>query len=313
MVRCAPLSSSPNTGGSRLCGRSIRSRRSQTYTLAISGAVSDRGIAIVPATITFTTVARKPGADIADSEAWRPGTGKDGWRSGRGPSPWETLAPLQAPPGVTAVSGRVLRLDGRPLPDVTLELEGHETEADRTGRFLLRIEGLATGEHTLEIDARTANTPRRTYGFYEARIILRAGGTNVLPFTIWSPLIDTAHQVTMASPTLSETVITTPLIPGLELHLPAGTVIRDEDGQVARTISITPVPLDAVPAPRGRDLQHVFHDSAWRRVSPHAGSHQRGLAGVSPDRAVAARQARPVLQLRPGRQGLVSGALYNAR
>ena len=225
----------------------------QTYTLAISGAVSDRGMAILPATLTFTTVERKPGTDTVDTEAWRPGTGKDGWRSGRGQSPWETLAPLQAPDGVTAVSGRVLRLDGRPLPDVTLEMEGHEAQTDRTGRFLLRVEGVATGQHTLEIDARTANKSGRTYGFYEARIIVRAGGTNVLPFTIWSPLIDTAHQMTIASPTLSETVITTPLIPGLQLHLPVGTVIRDEEGQVARTISITPVPLDRTPFPLPED------------------------------------------------------------
>jgi YD repeat-containing protein len=221
----------------------------QTYTLSINGAVSDRGMAIVPATIAFTTVAGKPGSDSIDTEAWHPGTGKDGWRSGRGQSPWETLAPLQAADGLTAVSGRVLRLDGRPLPDVTLEMEGHRAQTDRTGRFLLRIEGLPTAEHTLEIDARTANKPGRTYGFYEARIIVRAGRTNVLPFTIWSPLIDTAHQVTIASPTLRETLVTTPAIPGLELHLPAGTVIRDEEGQVARTISITPVPLDRTPFP----------------------------------------------------------------
>jgi hypothetical protein len=31
-----------------------------------------------------------------------------GWRANRPPSSWESLAPL----GVTAVSGRVLRLDG---------------------------------------------------------------------------------------------------------------------------------------------------------------------------------------------------------
>ena len=185
--------------------------------------------------------------------------------AGRGQSPWETLTPLQAPDGVTAVSGRVLRLDGRPLADVTLKMEGREAKTDRTGRFLLRVEGVATEEHTLEIDARTANKPGRTYGFYEARIIVRAGGTNVLPFTIWSPLIDTAHQMTISSPTLRETVITTPSIPGLELHLPAGTVIRDEEGQVARTISITPVAgSDALRSLNTRPSA-CFYDSAGRR------------------------------------------------
>ncbi len=37
--------------------------------------------------------------------------------------------------------------------------------------------------------------------------------------------------------------------PWLELHLPAGTVIRDEDGAIVRQVTITPVPLDRTPFP----------------------------------------------------------------
>src|SRR5206468_8537086 len=100
---------------------------------------------------------------------------------------------------------------------------------------------------TLEIDARTANTSQGTYGFYEARIGAYAGKTTILPFTIWSPVIDTGHAVTIPSPTTGETVITTPTMPGLELHLPAGTMIIDEDKHVVRTLSLTPIPLDRTP------------------------------------------------------------------
>jgi RHS repeat-associated protein len=73
--------------------------------------------------------------------------------------------------------------------------------------------------------------------------------TNVLPWTIWMPLLDTEHTVHIASPTTSETVVTTPLIPGLELHLPTGTVIRDAAGQTVRDVGITPVPIDRTPFP----------------------------------------------------------------
>jgi hypothetical protein len=73
--------------------------------------------------------------------------------------------------------------------------------------------------------------------------------TNILPFTIWSPLIGTVHAVTIPSPTVTETTITTPLIPGLELHLPAGTVITDEEHHVTHTVSITAIPLDRTPFP----------------------------------------------------------------
>jgi hypothetical protein len=175
--------------------------------------------------------------------------------SNRPDSPWEKLPPLEARPGVTALAGQVLRLDGRPLADVTLTMDGHSTRSDRTGRFLLRLDSLASGEHELLIDARTANRPRRTYGVFEARVTMTAGRTTTLPFTIWSPVLDTVHQVTIPSPTKTETVITTPLIPGLELHLPAGTVIRDHDGAVVRTIGITPIPVDRPPFPMPADAE----------------------------------------------------------
>src|SRR6185503_11125985 len=151
--------------------------------------------------------------------------------------------------GVTALAGQVLRLDGLPLADVTLRLEGRATRTDRTGRFLLPLDGLASGEHTFAIDARTANRPGRTYGFYEVRWKLKAGQTNVLPFTIWSPLLDTANAVTIPSPTTQETVVTSPRLPGLELHIPAGTTILDEEHKVVRQITMTPVPLDRTPFP----------------------------------------------------------------
>ncbi len=75
------------------------------------------------------------------------------------------------------------------------------------------------------------------------------GITVVLPFTIWMPLLDTADAVKIPVPTKTETVITTPLLPGLELRLPAQTVIHDLNGRVVNQISITPIPLDRTPFP----------------------------------------------------------------
>ncbi len=61
--------------------------------------------------------------------------------------------------------------------------------------------------------------------------------------------IDTAHAVTISSPTASDIVVTTPALPGLELHIPAGTVINDHEGKVVKQISITPIPLKQPPFP----------------------------------------------------------------
>jgi YD repeat-containing protein len=63
------------------------------------------------------------------------------------------------------------------------------------------------------------------------------------------PDIDTENAVPLSSPTTDEVVVTTPHIPGWELHLPPGTIIRDKDGQVVTEISITPIPVDRPPFP----------------------------------------------------------------
>src|SRR4029450_4769491 len=88
------------------------------------------------------------------------------WRTNRPRSSWESLAPLMAPAGVTAISGRVLTLDGRPLPGVTLEMDGpREREPARSGRFLLLAPAVGAGRHVLEIEGEPASRPGRTYGF----------------------------------------------------------------------------------------------------------------------------------------------------
>jgi len=46
-----------------------------------------------------------------------------------------------------------------------------------------------------------------------------------------------------------EKIITNPTLPGLELHLPAGTVITDRFGKVVHQVSITAVPLNKPPFP----------------------------------------------------------------
>ena len=108
---------------------------------------------------------------------------------------------------------------------------------------------ISPGHHELLIDGRTAGRPGQVYGVFEVGIDVRAGRTNVLPFTIWMPEIDTANAVSIPSPTTDEVVVTTPSIPGWELHLPPGTIIRDKDGQIVTEISITPIPVDRPPFP----------------------------------------------------------------
>jgi hypothetical protein len=110
------------------------------------------------------------------------------------------------------------------------------------------------GRRVLQIDGAPASHPTTKYGFFEYGATVGGGTTNVLPFTIWMPKLDTAHQVMIPSPTTSEVVITTPYIPGLELHLPAGTPITGEDGKPVTTLGITPIPVDRPPFPLAKNV-----------------------------------------------------------
>ena len=160
---------------------------------------------------------------------------------------------MQAAPGTTALAGQVLKLDGWPLENTTLEINGRRVRTDSTGRFLLQ--GLAPGHHVLWIDGSTANHDQAAYGLYEVGTTILPNKTNVLNYTIWMTRLDMAHAVRVPSPTSTETVITNPLLPGLELHLPAHTVITDRNGKPVRQISITPIPIDKPPFPLPAGVQ----------------------------------------------------------
>lgn len=185
----------------------------------------------------------------SDPEDWLPGpqhlNGR--WHAERAPSPLQALPPLEARAGITAVAGQVLGMNGHAVPGVTLRIGEQEARTDVTGRFLLQ--GLEPGFAKLEIDGASANRADARYGYYAARIALKPRQTNVVPYVIWMPRLDRAGTVHIAAPTPVETVITSPRIPGLELHIPAGTVIRDRQGRIVTELNLTAIPVDRPPFP----------------------------------------------------------------
>ncbi|MBI3302592.1 MAG: Ig-like domain-containing protein, partial [Deltaproteobacteria bacterium] len=206
-----------------------------TYTLSLDGPTDETGFALPVTILSFTTVSvlsttrqsaqsgqtqKQPTPDDKDDdEDWILGAKnfKGAWRSGRLNSPMRELPPLQAEPGITALAGQVLTLNGKPLAGVTLQIEGMygagqvTARTDETGRFLLT--DIMSGWCELLIDGRTASKGGKTYGVFEVGVEVIAGQTNVLSYTIWMPQIDTKHAVTISSPTTTEVVITTPYIP----------------------------------------------------------------------------------------------------
>jgi RHS repeat-associated protein len=226
------------------------------YTVTVGGVMGTDGTSVPVTSISFTTGTKAfggapPGSLGASGETSTPEAGvwipTSNWRTNLPPSPWQSLPPYRAARGVTALSGQVLTWDGNPLARVTLQVGNKQTTTDGSGRFLLIEPG--SDWVVLLIDGTSANNGGRSYGIFQVGVYVEKHETTVLPFTIWMPVLDTPHAVTIPSPTISDTVVTNPLLPGLELDIPAGTVIRDINNNAVRTLTITAVPLDRPPFP----------------------------------------------------------------
>jgi len=218
-----------------------------TYTLALTGIVDPQGMNLVDTYLTFTTAGNKNSNGTGGSNA---GVGTAG---GTTDPTAPKLPPLKAPPGVTALAGQALTLDGRPLQGLTLRIDQQSTKTDGTGRFLLT--NITSGHHSMVIDGRTAKQSGATYGVFEDGVSIKGGQTNVLDYTVWMTALDTTNAVKVPFPTTSEVVVTTPTLPGLEFHIPPNTTITDIDGNVASEISITPVPIKQPPFPLPTGVQ----------------------------------------------------------
>ncbi len=92
-------------------------------------------------------------------EAWAPNLNHlDQWTTGRPESIFESLPLPRAPSGTTALAGRVLKLNGAPLADVTLTAGQASTTTDAGGGFLLK--DVPTGHQVLRSMDRARTLPR---------------------------------------------------------------------------------------------------------------------------------------------------------
>jgi RHS repeat-associated protein len=226
------------------------------YTVFIKG-VADPAHAQLPFTaFSFSTRSLKPSAvrhavsRWADSEMWIPDPKNFGhaWVTGLPELPATRLVPKKAKAAIAgnSLTGRVLRMNGDPLAGVTLRLGKLNAITDQDGDFT--IQGFDAGTQVLEIDGTTANRGDASYGSYLYRAVL-SEGENQLPFPVWMQKLDPLGDRDIASPLDQEVVLTTPAIPGLEIHLPKGTVIRDRNGKVVTKVNVTAIPTDRPPFP----------------------------------------------------------------
>lgn len=244
------------------------------YTLTVSGASDKNNTLLPPTSLTFMTVGSEkiehvpPGHRHANMQDKGP-VEFDNLKPGeKGETKWRKLAALQADAGVTALAGQVLKVNGQPLSNVTLQIEERAVRTDSTGRFLLT--NIPAGHQEMLVNGATASHPGKLYATCENGVDIAAGKTTILPYTIWLPVVDTQHATEIPVPTTREVVATNPLLPGLEMHIPAGVRLRTHDGSYLTSMAITPVPLDRtpIPLPPGTDFYFTpqAHDSVVETV-----------------------------------------------
>ncbi|MGB9146789.1 MAG: RHS repeat-associated core domain-containing protein [Acidobacteriaceae bacterium] len=226
-----------------------------TYVVSISGATDPSGHPLPNTSVLFTTAFPDDGTGTTGSAS-----SGNGW-AGNGAIPanssglnsrWRKLPMLPGPAGVTSLAGQVLTLDGKPLSNVLVQIDSRTATTDGTGRFV--VQDVGVGHHIMLVDGGPAGSKGATYGIYRVGVNLKAGQTNSLNYTVWMPALDTQHVVRISSPTTSDMVITNPNVPGVELHLPAGTVIHDARGKLVTQIGITPIPNNQAPFPLKRGV-----------------------------------------------------------
>jgi RHS repeat-associated protein len=220
-----------------------------SYTLEIVGAQDPSGNQIQPATVVFTTGGSSGTGAILGSTSAAGGANDE---TGPLDNTAFRLPSLRGANGQTALAGQVLKLSGRPLIHVLLQIDDQTAYTDGMGRFLL--ENITPGHHAMVIDGSTANHDSVEYGIYDDGVDVESGQTTVLNYPIWMTPLDRKHEVSIPSPTTSEFVVTNPSLPGLELHLPPNTVIRDRNGNVVTRVSITPIPVNQPPFPLPRGV-----------------------------------------------------------
>ena len=156
----------------------------------------------------------------------------------------------------TALIGQVRRIDETPVANVEISIGDRKVRTDAQGVFVL--EGLSEGRQELFVDGRTASHGELEYGRFLVGADIKAGQRNRMPFVMYLPRVLARDKITLPSPTTREVVLKHPEMPGLELHIPAGTIFKDRDGKVLTELAVVPTPVDHAPFPLPANFPMYF-------------------------------------------------------
>lgn len=213
---------------------------------------------------------------------WTPGRDNAGenWRvPGRQPEamPLGFMPEIFKAWGKTALIGSILRADGQPVAGVAVSVGNRLVRTNGEGRFLLY--DVPAGRQKVYVDGTTANAPGVEYGQFIVGVDVQSGGLTQVPFTMWLPRISARDKIQIPSPTTRDLVLKHPDLPGMELHIPAGTVIRDQKGKIVTEVAIVPTPVNRSPYPLPTNFPMYFTlqpgGAVLQGLTPQAGRGAR--------------------------------------
>ncbi|GAB3788066.1 RHS repeat-associated core domain-containing protein [Dyella agri] len=224
----------------------------------MTGAGISNAVATGPCTARITTQVMlcRPHSYFEDG-AWYPGQDVAG---AAGHAHWRANMPEMTPQeiahiallrrrhsgrGLAGVSGRIALVDGTPVANVDVSIGSAHVRTDIHGDFVLQ--GVSSGRQVLYVDGSTADSAGHEYGQFLAGVDLKTGLVTPLPYRMYLPRILARDKIELPSPTTRDMIVMQPDMPGLEIFIPAGTVIHDRKGKVVTELAIVPTPTDRSP------------------------------------------------------------------
>ncbi len=152
----------------------------------------------------------------------------------------------------TRISGHILNTASQPLEGVRVSIGGVQDFTAADGSFELAFGRNALPGDTLRVHANELSGAE-TYPFIAEKLPLLFDGrsviggiNNVISRPIFLPALDMANAVTVDPG--QNMKVTTPLIPGIELSIAAGSLLDQQGDLFTGQLSITAVPPDLTPA-----------------------------------------------------------------
>jgi RHS repeat-associated protein len=229
-----------------------------------NGALAGQTASVPEGTPRIAEPLRKQSNADDDDERWKP---TDANRKGK----WRTAKPLsekirkrghdavseiahtmnvangELRIGVTMVTGVVLKQNERPLANVNVSMGSVKTITDKDGEFTLV--NVPVGQQELIVDGSTAKDSKGDeYGRFVIGVKVQVGKEN--PVTpVFLPKRRNDDWIDLPSPVPADTIVRTPEVPGMEIRIPKGALLRDREGKVVTKIALIPIPLDRSPFP----------------------------------------------------------------